>query len=203
MRIDINLASRPYQDSRQFWSYWGTALGLLALLTAGLLFLAITGYRRAAADRAQLAKLETEIAAYNQEKTQAIATLNLPQNRVLREQSHFLNDLFERKAFSWTRVFEDLERVMPAHLHLVSIHPGMSQDNNLEIKFQVGGDSLEQAQDLVRKMEQSNHFKETRIESERFADEKQNQTTDRVQFEIAAIYVPSVAETNSSSGGMH
>jgi Tfp pilus assembly protein PilN len=111
-----------------------------------------------------------------------------------------LNQLFERKAFSWTRVFENLEQVMPAHLHVISIHPGISSGNTIDIKLVVGGDSPDQALDLVRKMENSNHFKETRISSERFVtDEGGNR--DRVQFEIEAAYLPSVG-TNEAGGGM-
>ena len=37
MRLDINLASQPYEDARQFWMRWGTALGAAALLTLALL----------------------------------------------------------------------------------------------------------------------------------------------------------------------
>src|SRR5213075_2117277 len=80
-------------------------------------------------DRQQISKLEAQLTAYDQEKGRAEALLNQPQNRVIRDRSRFLNSLFQRKAFSWTRVFEDLERVMPAHLHVVSIHPDMSSDN--------------------------------------------------------------------------
>ena len=200
MRIDINLATRPYEDSRQFWTYWGTGLALLALTTALLVFMAVTGYVRAGHDRQQIAKLEAEIAKYDQEKTAAEAILNQPQNRELREQSQFLNQLFERKAFSWTRVFEDLEQVMPAHLHLISIHPE-SADNGVQIKLIVGGDSQVQALDLVRKMENSKHFKQTRIDSVGFASD-QSPTNDRVTFAIEAAYTP-WDEPTQASGGMH
>jgi type IV pilus assembly protein PilN len=200
MRIDINLASQPYEDSRRFWTYWGTGLALLALATALLVFLAVSGFVRAGRDREQIAKLKAESAAYDQEKAQAEAVLNQPKNRDLRERSRFLNQLFERKAFSWTRVFENLEQVMPAHLHVISIHPGVSSGNAIDIKLVVGGDSPDQALNLVRKMENSNHFKETRISSERFVtDEGGNR--DRVQFEIEAAYLPSVG-TNEAGGGM-
>lgn len=201
MRIDINLASQPYQDSRQFWTYWGTGLALLSLATLLLVYLAATGFVRAGHDREQIAKLEAEIRAYDQEKSQAEAKMNLPQNRTMREQSRFLNDLFQRKAFSWTRVFEDLERVMPAHLHVLSIHPDVSADNNAEIKLSVGGDSREQALDLIKKMEASKRFKQTRIESERFAAEKLG-NSDPVTFDIVTLYIPS-STTEDSSGGMH
>jgi type IV pilus assembly protein PilN len=200
MRIDINLATRPYEDSRQFWTYWATGLGLLALVTALLIFMAATGYVRAGHDRRELDNLQSQIAAYDREKGDAEAVLNQPQNRELREQSQFLNRLFERKSFSWTRVFEDLEQVMPAHLHVISIHPA-STDNNVQLKLVVGGDSHVQALDLVRKMESSKHFKQTKIVNEGFATE-QSPTNDRVTFDIEAVYTP-WDQPNQTSGGMH
>lgn len=201
MRIEINLASHPYEDSRRFWTYWGTGLGLLGLVTALLVFMAVTGFLRAGVDRRQLSRLRSEIAAYDQEKMQAEAMLNRPQNRLIRDQSRFLNELFERKAFSWTRVFEDLERVMPAHLHVVSIHPDMSSENNLALRLVVGGDSREQALTLLRKMEESKRFRQTRIDQVKFASE-QGSGGDRVQFDITALYIPS-AEAAAVSGGMN
>ena len=173
---------------------------MLALTTGLLGFLAVTAFLHAGSDRKQIAKLQSEIAAYDQEKARAEAMLNLPENRVVRDRSRFLNDLFLRKAFSWTRVFEDLERVMPAHLHVVSIHPDMAKNNDLEIKLVVAGDSREQALDLVRKMEGSKRFKQTQIESERSENEPIN--GDRVRFDISALYIPS-AETTEASGGMN
>ena len=201
MRIDINLASQPYEDARRFWIYWGTGLGLLGALTILLGFLAITGFINGSRDRQQISKLEAQLTAYDQEKGRAEALLNQPQNRVIRDRSRFLNSLFQRKAFSWTRVFEDLERVMPAHLHVVSIHPDMSSDNNLELKLVVGGETREQALDLVRKMEGSNRFRQTHIESDR-TESLQSAEGDRVQFNIVAVYVQT-DQAPEASGGMH
>ena len=200
MQININLATHPYEDSSRFWTYWGTGVALLGLATALLVFLAGTSFMNASKDRAQMSKLQTEIAAYDQDKGRAEAILNQSQNRALRDRSRFLNELFQRKAFSWTRVFEDLERVMPARLHVVSIHPDMSAENGLEIKLVVAGDSREQALDLVRKMEGSKRFKQTQIESER-SEATATSNGDRVQFDISALYVPSAEAT--ASGGMN
>ena len=200
MRIDINLATQPYEDSRRFWTYWGSGLAVLGLITLVLAYLAIAGFIQASHERAKIAGLQREIAAYDAEKTSAQTMLNQPENRIVRDQSRFLNDLFQRKAFSWTRVFEDLEQVMPAHVHLVSIHPDMSKDNNLEIKLVVAGESREQALDLVRKMEGSQRFKQTEIESERPV--VQPTSGDRVFFDLSAQYIPS-GETADSGGGAH
>ena len=203
MQININLASQPYEDSRQFWTYWGTGIGLLALVTALLVFLAMNGFVEGSRDRQQMAKLKIQLAEFDHEKSQAEAMLNQPQNRVVRDQSRFLNELFARKAFSWTLAFEQLEQVMPAHLHVISIHPGMSADNNLELKLVVGGETREQALDLVRKMEGSKHFRQTRIDTENFETGNGNAgNNDRVRFDINAFYVPS-NEMRDSHGGMN
>src|SRR5581483_484231 len=203
MRLNINLASRPYEDSRQFWTYWGTGLGLLGLITIVLVYFAVAGFIEGSHDRQQIATLKAQLAEYDQEKTQAVAMLNEPQNRMVRDRSKFLNELFERKAFSWTLAFEQLEQVMPAHLHVISIHPGLSEDNNLELKLMVGGETREQALDLVRKMESSKHFKQTRIDAEKFEQQENGENSrDRVTFDINALYVPS-AEPQANSGGMN
>ena len=68
MQLNINLASQPYEDSRQFWTYWGTGIGLLALVTALLVFLAVNGFIEGSRDRQQMAKLKTQLAEFDREK---------------------------------------------------------------------------------------------------------------------------------------
>ena len=189
MRLDINLATNVYEDSQQFWIRWGIALGLLSIVTVGLLALAITGFWEARQDRSKISELESKIAQRDKERAEAEALLNRPENRVIRDKSQYLNDLIARKAFSWTKAFEDLERVMPPRIHLVSIQPQLNDNNQLEIKMMVAGESSEKAIELVKRMEDSKHFRETRIESQGAAA-IQPGTTDTVQFQINALYVP-------------
>jgi type IV pilus assembly protein PilN len=191
MRVDINLATRPYEDSSSLLLRWGGALAALSLFTLVLLYMVGAGWAAARKDRSLIALREQQIAARDQEKAKAEAILNLPENRSTRDRSQFLNDLFRRKAFSWTRVFEDLERVMPARLHLVSIQPATASDNQLEFKLVVAGESRERALELVRKMESSQRFQQTQIQQE---SSQGGQTKgDNVQFDITAVYIPEVA----------
>src|SRR5215831_7528797 len=141
MHIDINLASQPYEDARQFWMRWGTALGVLSLLTLVLLALDITGWMAASKDRFAMAQKQATIADFERKEAEAQGRLNLPENRTMWSESQYLNSLIERKAFSWTRVLENLEKVMPPRVHLVSISPQLNDDNQLELKMTVAGDS--------------------------------------------------------------
>jgi len=183
MRLDINLATRPYEDARRFWVQWGSILSAVGLLTLILVFMALSGLWSASNDRKTIRSYQKEIAERDSERAKAEAFLNLPENRSTRDRSQFLNELIRRKSFSWTKVFEDLERIMPPRVHLVSIHPELNEDNQLAIKMQVAGDSRERALDLVRRMESSPHFQQTKIDSE-----SQQAQNEGVSLDITAVY---------------
>ena len=187
MRLDINLASQPYEDARQFWLRWGTALAGAAILTIALLTITITGWFNARRDHEQITALRSGIALRDRKREQAEEFLNRPENRATRDQSQFLNQLIERKSLSWTRVLEDLEKVMPARVHLVSIHPELDDDNQLMLKMVVAGDSRERAIELARRMEESQHFTQTYVETEHAAPVGSG---DVVELTINGIYVP-------------
>ncbi|HEY6373240.1 MAG TPA: PilN domain-containing protein [Candidatus Sulfotelmatobacter sp.] len=187
MRLDINLASQPYEDSRQFWMRWGTAVGAVALLTLILLTLDITGWVNARRDRAAIAEKRAMIADRDRLRAEAERILNRPENRTTRDESQFLNQLIERKAFSWTRVLENLEKVMPPHVHLESISPQLDEDNQLGLKMTVAGDSRDRALELARRMEDSRRFAQTRVEA---GHAEQSQTGDTERFDIVAVYIP-------------
>ena len=196
MRLDINLASQPYEDARRFWMRWGTTVGAIGVLTLVLLALDVTGWMNARRDRSAIAEKRALIAQRDQIRSEAEAFLNRPENRTTRDESQFLNQLIERKSFSWTRVLESLEKVMPPRVHLVAISPQLDDDNQLELKMTVAGDSRDRAIELARRMEDSRRFAQTTILGETHIDSKGGDTE---QFQIAAIYIPEPLSTNSDT----
>jgi hypothetical protein len=186
MRLDINLASQPYEDARQFWMRWGTAVGAAGIATLVLLALTITGWVNARRDHQAMQEKRALIADRDRIRANAEDFLNRPENRNTRDISQFLNQLIERKAFSWTRVLENLEKVMPARVHLVAIHPELDEDNQLALKMTVAGDSRDRAIELARRMEESKRFAQTNILGERA---EQSTTGDTEQIDLVAIYI--------------
>lgn len=206
MRLDINLASQRYEDARQFWMRWGTALAAVSILTLALVATTISGWFAARRDHARISELKAGIAQRDLKRQQAEQFLNRPENRSTRDQSQFLNELIARKSFSWTRVLEDLEKVMPARVHLVSIHPELDEENQLKLKMSIAGDSRDRALELARRMEDSRRFSGTHIENESFSP---SSSGDPFKFNIVATYVPETvpvpapavkAETTKRSG---
>jgi Tfp pilus assembly protein PilN len=191
MRLDINLATQPYEDARQFWLRWGTGMAAAAILTLALAAITITGWFTARRDHAQIAELRAQIAQRDHTRQQAEEFLNRPENRATRDQSQFINELIERKSLSWTHVLEDLEKVMPPRVHLVSIRPEFNDDNQLTLKMVIGGDSRDRALDLVRRMEESRRFTQTYVETEHFGG---TGSADTIQFDINGVYIPETTQ---------
>ena len=189
MRLDINLATRPYEDAREFWTRWGLGVGLLAVLTVFLLGWTVKAWTEAGRDRQDIARLEAEIGERDSERAKAQAFLDLASNRSTRDQSQFLNGLIQRKAFSWTRVFEDLEQVMPPNLHVVSLQPELSDENQMKLEMKVVGDSRSAAIELVHRMEGSKHFQDAQLQSEVQAGD----TGTLVLASVISTYVPDSA----------
>jgi type IV pilus assembly protein PilN len=196
MRVNINLASQPYEDLRRFLLRWGLLLALVVAITIGVVSAAVTGWLRARDVNAQIAHERDAMEKTDREIGSAQRILEQPGNRTVRLQSQFLNELIARKAFSWTRVFTDLERMMPAHLHVVSIKPELDDENRLQIKMNVAGNSGAAAIELLRRME----------ESQRFVNpELTNQTVQQngvMNFEITSLYAPQgeAGETPAARG---
>ena len=187
MRLDINLATRPYEDARKFWARWGVGVGLLALLTVALLGWTVNDWRKAGKDRQDIARLQAQIAERDNERAQDQAVLDQPANRSTRDQSQFLNGLIQRKSFSWTSVFEDLEQVMPPNLHVVSLRPELNDQNQMELEMRVAGETRSAAIELVHRMEGSKHFQQAQLVSESLSGE--NGTT-VVVASVVSIYIP-------------
>src|SRR5208283_3082157 len=81
----------------------------------------------------QLTQTQDQIRSMDQEEARARAILNKPANRVIADQSDFLNQLFARKSLSWTRIFTEMEKIVPAGLHVVSMKPEYTKTNDLVV----------------------------------------------------------------------
>ena len=201
MRININLASNPYEAAREYARRMSMLLAALVLITAVLLgyILHQRGETRDV-DR-QIAQAKQEITALDREKAQAQAILNQPQNRDVADQSAFLNSLFARKALSWTRVFTEMEKIMPPAIHVVSMKPEFNRDNQLVLHVVVATSSRDKAVELVKRMEKSPHFHAPQVEAENALGEgAAGATGGNIQFDIAAAYIP-FADDNDAAGG--
>jgi type IV pilus assembly protein PilN len=165
MRISINLASKPFVELRPLFAQLRLAMGGLAVL-AVLLSVGVHVYAiQAKQANAAMSALKAQTLAV-QEKTAANERrMRQPENQGVLARSQFLNTLFARKAFSWTGVMMDLERVVPPGVQVTSIDPEISKQGVVTIHLRVTGDR-DRAIQLVRNLEVSKRFVDPRLGGE-------------------------------------
>jgi hypothetical protein len=167
MRLNINLASRKYEDVRQFFLRWRAILGLLAAVTLLLGALAALSYSRSIKSGRHIKELEQQIAQLERERQRLIDEENRPVNREVTDQKRFWNAQIARRKFSWTQLLNDLQRIMPARASLVSVQPEMKPDRRLMLELMIEADTRTNARELVERMEASKGFRSTWIKEER------------------------------------
>ncbi len=203
MRFTLNLASQPYEAARRFQQRIAGVIAALALIAVVLVGYIVYQRVHSRAINQQLSEAQREIESLNHEEAQARAILNRPENRDVADQSEFLNQLFARKALSWTRVFMEMEKIMPPDLHVVSMKPEYNKTNDLILHVVVATGSRDRAVELVRRMEKSSHFRQSEIVAENVTANVGDQSAGpgNIQFDVASIYLPGVPDTDADTGG--
>ena len=202
MRLNINLATKPYQDVRRVLLHWGGLALLLAVCTVWLVWTALSSWREWREVNTKIVALESEIAKLDHKRADAVAVLRAPQNSSVVDTSKFLNGLIARKAFSWTRVFMQLEEIMPPRLHVVSVSPELQPaTGTVEMHLAVAGTSREAAVELVKRLEKSPSFRDARIAEETVAKEKETErsSADTIEFHLSAVYVPQAVPASQAT----
>jgi Tfp pilus assembly protein PilN len=163
--LPLNFASEPFRRDRAMLAA-STAVGLLLIaLLSVLVNLAAAERARSAENRQALVLLEKQLASAASQQAQIETTLRQDANAEVFERSQFLNLLLYRKGISWTRVFSDLEGVLPHNVRLVSIRPQVSARNDVLLDMVVSAQASEPVIDFLMQLEASPLFGATNIHS--------------------------------------
>lgn len=163
--LPVNLASEPFRRDRPVLVA-GYAAG--ALLTGAFLYLAAMAWiqRSEAADtREALVAAQRQLSVITTEQARYDTELRQPANAQSIENSLFYNELLLRKGISWTGIFNDLEKVLPHNVRLVSVRPQVNGANRILLDMVVGAQTAEPVVDMVMRLEGSPRFGATTVSS--------------------------------------
>ena len=159
MKIPVNLASEPFRRDRPMLVASGTCAVLLAGLLGVLIFLMVSGRARVAQTRIEVERMDAQLRKMAAEQAALDATLRQPANAEVLERSLLLNALLERKSISWTRIFSDLESVMPANVRIISVRlPQVNSRNEVLLDMVVGAKEPAPVIEFFKRLEQSPRF---------------------------------------------
>jgi len=189
MRLTINLASQKYEDVRQFYMRWSIAIAVFSLLLLVLIGLAWRNFSNSSDSAKRTRQLQAEIADLQKQRAEAEAISNLPENHDVTAQKNYWNKQITRRQLSWTQLFNDLQRIMPARAFLSSVAPEVTKDNRLKLTLVVMGDTHENGLELQKKMEKSSRFRNPQISNEMLQTQGRNDIQ-LYKFEIVTYYTP-------------
>jgi len=163
MRIAINLASEPFRPRRPVIVAAAAMAALLATVLAALVYLGYQERARLSATREAVARLQDQARELAAEQARLEALLRRAENAEVLEHSLFYNSILYRKGISWTRLFDDLEQVMPHNVRLISIRPQLGSDNEVLLDMVVGAEASEPVVALLSRLESSPRFGQTYV----------------------------------------
>jgi Tfp pilus assembly protein PilN len=139
--LNLNLATRPRRNRRLY---------LAAVRTLAAVFLILAGLAAFVAlkDGRALARLKKEVAETERAQTAAGREAQRLKTDIDRESKlsgpriDLVNGLIQRKMFSWTGLFTDLEKCLPGPSYITSLSPSFTAEGAVALQMRVTSRSL-------------------------------------------------------------
>ncbi|MGH9776541.1 MAG: hypothetical protein ACRD50_16540 [Candidatus Acidiferrales bacterium] len=186
MKTRLNLATSPIENNRRFIAAAGFvgAATLIALII--LSAEAFRGWRENREIRTAIANYQSQIRQDSAAQDRLRLSFQQPTTASVMDRSAFLNSLIAQRSFPWTKLFMDLERLLPPGVRVVSLAPAMKNDR-VEIHLVVGALSDEAKLKFLKAMEDSGLFSDIEVKSQAHPTET-SVAADPVQLELVAWY---------------
>ena len=159
VRIPINLATEPFRKDRMMTVASAVCSVLLTGLLAALIYLIAAERGRASETRAAVEKLNAEVRTMAAQQAKLDGVLRRPDNASVLERSLLLNTLVDRKSVSWTRIFADLEQVLPPNVRVIQVRlPQINARNEVLLDMVVGAQGPGPVIEFLRHLQASPRF---------------------------------------------
>lgn len=163
MKLRLNLATAPVENKRPFLAAAGV-LGSAGVLL--LVFLSHGAYKswRANRDlRVEIARWQTEIGANKQRQANLQEYFRSPQAQQVLDRAAFLNSLIGQRSFPWTKIFMDLEPILPPGVRVINISPKLVNGRAL-VTISVGAATDEGKIKFLEALEKSPAFSSVQVQ---------------------------------------
>jgi len=157
MKVNLNLSSNPFVNNRSFC----LLAGCLFLILVGLSYWNVALLRKVHGRKlkmdSSLIYSHEQFAKMEREEMEIKARLLKPETADFLETVEFVNQLIERKTFSWTTLLNDLEQLTPGSIQVVSIRPRVVK-NEFGVEITANARSSADYIEFIKNLEGSDKF---------------------------------------------
>jgi len=197
--LDLNLATRPFRNNVLLWSGYSAAAALLLAFTIWNVHAYFDYGQRLEDLRLSVDTIDRRMDLLDVRSRRATEGASKYDVKYLSVQSSRANEVIERRALSWTRLFNQLEKVQPYGVRMASIRPVYLSDNDrknsgkedpslrgsVPVSVEGTAQNLEQFLEFERSLLGDPHF--ARVEPERSSLTRNGS---EVLFELRFFYYP-------------
>jgi type IV pilus assembly protein PilN len=164
--FNLNLSTKPFPAYRALNLALAGVLVVLGAVSAWQAY-GYSKYSKLAAElRGSERKVRDESDALGVRLNDLQSRLNRPEVAAKLGEIDFLNSLIQRKTFSWTRVFGDLEGLVPGTVHLIGMRPELDKKGQVWLHFEVQAKSVADVSRFIKALDDSPAFDSTEVSIE-------------------------------------
>jgi hypothetical protein len=193
--IHLNLAARPYRDYRPVYA----TVVVLSLVTAFLMLNNVETYfryiRATESTRAKIAQVEEQTRIEKQKEQtskQRVASLDLAK---LDLQTRFINAKLAERAFSWSRLLDELESILADDVRLVSVSPEFSEEGPIRLQMDFEAKSGDGMITTINRMNADPQFRDA------FPRNETAREDGTYSFSLSAQYQPDAPQAANALTG--
>jgi hypothetical protein len=184
MKLHLNLSTSALENKRPFL-VGASALGAIGLLTLlGFGHAAYSSWHANRELRIDIDKWEGQVRSLQQQQTDLANYFQEPGSKEILDRAAFLNSQIDARSFPWSKIFMDLEPVLPAGVRVISISPKMN-NGHVEVDLTIGAGTDEQKLKFIESLEKSHAFSNIRLKDDRHSDQP---NTDKIQLVLSTVY---------------
>ena len=188
-QFDLNLSTRPFRGYRL--QQLLLSLAFVALVATSVWqFIGFKQYSRLASQiRTDARNAQVDVDVLGRQIDELDAKLSRPEAVDKISEIQFLNGIIARKTFPWTRIFSDLEELMPETVHLVSLRPDVADNGTAMLHIEVRARSVEEWAKFAAALQSVPAFDDLVVSTEEKKQEIKTATND-VSFSFVVRYHP-------------
>ena len=156
--LRANLSTRPFYNDRAVRI--GIAVGVLivAALSAFNVARIVTLNSRNAELAARAEAAESRANVLRQQAMEIRQTLNADDVAMLQAAASEANLIIERRAFSWTDLFNRFEETLPDDVRVADVHPQVDTEGRMLVVATVHSRRIEDLDDFIEQLQQTGAF---------------------------------------------
>jgi len=190
MRVRLNLATKPLESHRRFLAGSGLVAFVAAVLLVYLGWHVYTVRSAATEVRIHTEAMSKELEQYEAQREDLVKFFNRKDIASLKDRAYFLNGIIDARSFNWTKMFMDLEQILPAGVRVISIEPKQFA-GHAELKLTVGATSDEAKLKFLHVLEQSKQFSDVQEQREYTPSQSNNTLGDQKIVLLTTSYLGS------------